>query len=482
MVAAPASGHGKTTVATGLMLALRRAGLRVSGHKVGPDYIDPGYHALATGRPGRNLDPHLVGEDRIVPLLRHGASAAAGVGASSGAHAGTGPADVAVIEGVMGLYDGHIGGDGFASTAHVAALTGSPVILVVDISHASRSIAAVVLGMATYEPGIRIAGVVLNKAGSQRHSDEVRRALAPLGIPVLGVLHRDDNVTAPSRHLGLVPAAERPEAARSLDHLAERVAASIDLEAAMRIARSAPPLVGAPWDAADALAGVGGGGVDDDNDDHAARPRIAVAGGRAFTFRYAETVELLEAAGCSVVPFDPLADETLPEGTAGLYLGGGFPEVHAAELSANGPMLSSLGTAIAAGTPTVAECAGLLYLCRTVDGSPMVGAVPADAAMAPRLTLAYRRSTAPADSVLAVAGTQVTGHEFHRTAVSPAAGAADDSGTAPAWVSSAGAEGFVAGSVHASYLHTHWAGHPALAARFVARVRAFADKRRPARL
>ncbi|MGX1769561.1 cobyrinate a,c-diamide synthase [Dietzia sp. NPDC055343] len=464
------------------MLALRRAGLRVSGHKVGPDYIDPGYHALATGRPGRNLDPHLVGEDRIVPLLRHGASAAGGAAA-----------DVAVIEGVMGLYDGHIGGDGFASTAHVATLTGSPVILVVDISHASRSIAAVVLGMATYEPGIRIAGVVLNKAGSERHSDEVRRALAPLGIPVLGVLHRDDNVTAPSRHLGLVPAAERPEAARSLDHLAERVAASLDFEAVMRIARSAPPLAGAPWDAAEALAGVGGGRVnalagvgggrgDDDHDDNSARPRIAVAGGRAFTFRYAETVELLEAAGCSVAAFDPLTDEALPEGTAGIYLGGGFPEVHASELSANGPMLSSLGAAIAAGTPTVAECAGLLYLCRTVDGSPMVGAVPADAAMAPRLTLAYRRSTAPADSVLAAAGTAVTGHEFHRTAVSPAAGGADDSGTAPAWVSSAGAEGFVTGSVHASYLHTHWAGHPALAARFVARVRAFADTRRPARL
>ena len=492
VVAAPASGHGKTTVATGLMLALRRAGLRVSGHKVGPDYIDPGYHALATGRPGRNLDPHLVGEDRIVPLLRHGASAeaggpAAGVGASSGAPAGAGPADVAVIEGVMGLYDGHIGGDGFASTAHVAALTGSPVILVVDISHASRSIAAVVLGMATYEPGIRIAGVVLNKAGSERHSDEVRRALAPLGIPVLGVLHRDDNVTAPSRHLGLVPAAERPEAARSLDHLAERVATSLDLDVVMRIARSAPPLVGGPWDAAEALAGVGGGGADvrmgvggagvDDNDDDTARPRIAVAGGRAFTFRYAETVELLEAAGCSVAAFDPLADEALPEGAAGIYLGGGFPEVHASELSANGPMLSALGAAIAAGTPTVAECAGLLYLCRTVDGSPMVGAVPADAAMAPRLTLAYRRSTAPADSVLAAAGTEVTGHEFHRTAVAPSAGVPSAEGVremAPAWTSTAGAEGFAGASLHASYLHTHWAGHPALARRFADHAHRFA--------
>ena len=470
VVAAPASGHGKTTVATGLMLALRRSGLRVSGHKVGPDYIDPGYHALATGRPGRNLDPHLVGEDRIVPLLLHGA---ADVGDSSDSGSSS-PADVAVIEGVMGLYDGHIGGDGFSSTAHVAALTDSPVILVVDISHASRSIAAVVLGMATYQPGIRIAGIVLNKAGSERHSDEVRRALAPLGIPVLGVLRRDDHVTAPSRHLGLVPAAERPEAARSLDHLADRVAASLDLDAVMRIARSAPPLLGTPWSAERAL-----GERSWVSDDDKARPLIAVAGGRAFTFRYAETVELLEAAGCSVAPFDPLSDDALPDGTAGIYLGGGFPEVHASELSANEPMRASLAAAITAGTPTVAECAGLLYLCRSVDGAPMVGAVPADAAMAPRLTLAYRRSTAVADSVLAAAGTEVTGHEFHRTGVTPPAadlgsGSALGRDAAPAWTSTAGPEGFAGASLHASYLHTHWAGHPALARRFTDHVHRFA--------
>ncbi|WP_314036528.1 cobyrinate a,c-diamide synthase [Dietzia sp. CH92] len=481
VVAAPASGHGKTTVATGLMAALRRSGLRVSGHKVGPDYIDPGYHALATGRPGRNLDPHLVGEQRIVPLLQHGARDAGRT------------ADIAVIEGVMGLYDGHIGGDGFASTAHVARLTDTPVVLVVDISHASRSIAAVVMGMAAYGPDLRIAGVVLNKAGSVRHSDEVRRALAPLGIPVLGVLQRDDNVTAPSRHLGLVPAAERPEAARSLDHLAAKVADAIDLEAVVRIARSAPALAGPAWSAREAVAGaVGGTAVGDTavggrpgegDDDNSARPLVAVAGGRAFTFRYAETVELLEAAGCSVAQFDPTVDERLPEGTAGIYLGGGFPEVHAAELASNEPMLRSLRSVTSAGVPTVAECAGLLYLCRSLDGVPMVGAVDADAAMAPRLTLAYRRSTAAADSVLAAAGAEVTGHEFHRTAVTPPAGAAGAGyaagpDVAPAWMSSAGPEGFVTGSVHASYLHTHWAGHPALAARFAAQVRTFAGEHR----
>lgn len=484
VVAAPASGHGKTTVATGLMAALRARGLRVAGHKVGPDYIDPGYHALATGRPGRNLDPHLVGEERIVPLLLHGAAA-------GGPH-GDRPADIAVIEGVMGLYDGHIGTDGFASTAHVARLTTSPVILVVDISHASRTIAATVLGMASFDPDVRIAGVVLNKAGSVRHSDEVRRALAPLGIPVLGVLQRDDDVTAPSRHLGLVPAAERPEAARSLDHLAGKVAQSIDLEAVVRIARGAPALGGTAWSPQVAMvsaAGGPGGLRDNDNDDDNARPVIALAGGRAFTFRYAETAELLTAAGCEVATFDPLTDDRLPEDTAGIYLGGGFPEVHAGELGANQLMLEALRAATAAGVPAVAECAGLLYLCRSVDGVPMVGTVPSDAAMGPRLTLAYRRSTAVTDSVLAAAGTEVTGHEFHRTVVTPAAGAEvtgdGASGTAravsPAWTSAAGPEGFIRGSVHASYLHTHWAGHPALAARFAASARRFARANSPAR-
>ncbi|MGH3457000.1 cobyrinate a,c-diamide synthase [Aeromicrobium sp.] len=420
VVAAPASGHGKTTVATGLMAALRRAGHEVSGHKVGPDYIDPGYHALATGRPGRNLDPHLVGEERLQPLLLHGAESA----------------DIAIVEGVMGLYDGQIGGNGFASTAHVATVTRSPVVLVVDISHASRSIAAVVQGMVTYDPTVDVVGVILNKAGSQRHADEVCRALEPTGLPVLGVLHRDDGIVAPSRHLGLVPAAERDDAAHALDRLADRIAGAIDLEQIARLAREAPDLDDSPW-------------TPDLEPASDRRPVVAVAGGRAFTFRYAETTELLAAAGCEVVTFDPLTDEALPEGTAGLYLGGGFPEVHAAGLSANAPLRAALLEAVQAGVPTVAECAGLLYLCRTVDGAPMVGAIDADAHMTPKLTLAYRTVITPKDHLLATAGTEIRGHEFHRTVVEPAGDIATD-------------------TLHASYLHTHWAGQPDMARCFAA--------------
>lgn len=432
VVAAPASGHGKTTVATGLMAALVRRGLTVSGHKVGPDFIDPGYHAMATTQPGRNLDPFLVGEHRIVPLLLHGARSA----------------DVAVIEGVMGLFDGRLGTNGEASTAHVAALTASPVLLVVDISHASRTHAAVVAGLAAFDAKVRIGGVILNKARSTRHADEVRNALAPTGIPVLGVLPRDEDMETPSRHLGLVPAAERIESANTVARMAGVIAAHVDLDAVLRLADDAVALHGTAWDPAQEVQAP-----------TRARPVVAMAGGRAFTFRYAETEELLRAAGCDVVEFDPLVGPSLPPDTAGIYLGGGFPEVHAADLAENRCLIAELRAAVTAGVPTVAECAGLLYLCRTLDGTPMVGALPFDAAMTPRLTLGYRTATSPADSLLAEAGAQVTGHEFHRTKVTRADGRA-------AWQLPAGPDGFATPTLHAAYLHTHWAGHPALAQRF----------------
>ena len=445
VVAAPATGQGKTTIATGLMAALSRAGHVVSGHKVGPDYIDPGYHALACGRPGRNLDPHLVGEDRIAPLLLHGAAGA----------------DVAVIEGVMGLYDGRIGGDGFSSTAHVATLTRTPVVLVVDISRSSRTIGAVVHGLATYDPRVEVAGVILNQAGSPRHAAEVASSIR---LPVLGTVGRDDAFSAPSRHLGLVPAAERDEAAHALDRLAEHLADVVDLEQVLAVARTAPDLDAAPWDpAAEVVA----------PSSDPSRPVVAMAGGRAFTFRYTETEELLRAAGCDVVTFDPLTDPSLPEGTAGVYLGGGFPEVHAAELTANASLRADLRAAVESGIPTVAECAGLLYLCTSVDDAPMVGALPATAAMTPRLTLRYPTVVAASDSLLTRAGDEVTGHEFHRTHTLP------EAGDAPAWTIDGHDVGFATATLHASYLHTHWAGHPHLAQRFADAVHAAASVERP---
>ncbi|OPC85370.1 cobyrinic acid a,c-diamide synthase [Embleya scabrispora] len=436
VIAAPASGHGKTTVATGLIAAFTRRGDVVSPHKVGPDYIDPGYHALAAGRVGRNLDPFLVGEERIGPLFAHGARGA----------------DLAVIEGVMGLFDGAAGRGGYASTAHVARLLGAPVVLVVDARAQSRSVAALVRGFDTFEPAVGVAGVVLNRVGSDRHESMLREALDEIGMPVLGVLRRHDSIAKPARHLGLVPVAERhADAVRTVEALGELIARSVDLAAVRRIAAGARALPDAPWNAAEEV----GGPV-------AGRPRIALAGGSAFTFAYAETAELLGAAGAEVVTVDPLRDERLPERTAGLVVGGGFPEVYAAELAANATLRADVVALAGRGGPIAAECAGLLYLARSLDGAPMCGVLPADARMTERLTLGYREATAAHDSVLAATGRVVRGHEFHRTTLTPRAGGR------PAWsLGETGFEGHVVGSVHASYLHTHWAGAPDLPRRFV---------------
>ncbi|MEU7031135.1 cobyrinate a,c-diamide synthase [Streptomyces sp. NPDC046275] len=439
VIAAPSSGAGKTTVATGLMAAFAGRGLAVSPHKVGPDYIDPGYHALATGRPGRNLDAYMCGPDRIAPLFRHGARGC----------------DLAVVEGVMGLYDGAAGQGELASTAQVAKLLRAPVVLVVDASSQSRSVAALVHGFASWDPEVRLGGVILNKVATDRHEALLREALEESGVPVLGVLRRAPAVETPSRHLGLVPVAERQaQAVAAVAAQAEQVRAGCDLEALFALARSAPELSGEPWSAEVVEPSPGG-----------ARPVVAVAGGAAFTFSYAEHTELLAAAGAEVVTFDPLRDEALPEGTRGLVVGGGFPEVYGEELSANAALRAAVAGLAASGAPVAAECAGLLYLARSLDGRPMCGVLDADARMSPRLTLGYRDAVAVSDSVLAAAGTRMRGHEFHRTVIEPGAG------ERPAWglrQPEPRVEGFVRGGVHASYVHTHWAGAPEAAARFVA--------------
>jgi cobyrinic acid a,c-diamide synthase len=487
VIAAPGSGHGKTSVATGLLGALRHRGLTVSPHKVGPDYIDPGYHALAAGRPGRNLDPWLVGEERIAPMFAHGASTPT-------------VADIAVIEGVMGLFDGagnHEASerDDFASTAHVARLLGAPVVLVVDASGVSASVAALLHGFATFDPGTRIGGVIFNQVGSDYHAHLLAAAAERTGVPVLGSVRRLDALAVPSRHLGLIPAAERgSDALAVVDALSAAMAASVDLDAVLQLARTAGPLPGTETQAE----------IQDSSMERAVASRspvtIAVAGGPAFTFGYAEHPELLAAAGAEVAVFDPLRDEKLPDGTAGLVIGGGFPEVHAAQLSANAALRSQVAALAKAGAPILAECAGLLYLARSLDGQPMCGVLAVDAEMTGKLTLGYRDAVAVADSALAPVGTRVHGHEFHRTAIRAPADASTHSrthpraapvgaatGSAPSGASPTAvatawrwqargavvAEGFVQAGVHASYLHSHWNGLPGAPDRIVAAARAY---------
>ena len=444
VVAGTASGVGKTTVATGLMAALAARGMAVAPFKVGPDFIDPSYHALATGRPGRNLDAFLSGPELLVPLLLHGAAGA----------------DVAVVEGVMGLFDGRSGGGELASTAHVAKLLDAPVLLVVDAGGMARSVAALVHGYASFDPALQVAGVVLNRVGSAWHEEILRAALAPSGLPVVGALSRDPALATPARHLGLVPVAERrAEAGDAVEALGARMAAACDLEAIMALARSAGPLPGPAWEPGAALAAAAEEGAS------APGPRIAVARGPAFSFLYEENLELLEAAGAELVPVDPATDSTLPEDTAALYLGGGFPEAHAGELAANAPLREAVRALAARGAPVVAECGGHLYLCRDLEGHAMCGVLDARARMTDSLSLGYREAEALADSPLAARGTALRGHEFHYSTLEPLAG------PAPAWRlrarGGAREEGWVRGGVHASYLHAHWASTPQVAARLV---------------
>lgn len=449
VVAAAASSAGKTTIATGIMAALAASGRRVAGFKVGPDFIDPGYHALATGRDGRNLDAVLTGEEIVPRLFLHGTLTPA-------------PAEVAIVEGVMGLFDGQLGRDGFGSTAHVARLIDAPVLLVVDAAGSSRTAAAAALGLRGFDERVRIGGVVVNRVASPRHGAELAAVFAGAGVPVLGLVPRSAGIAAPSRHLGLVPAAERAESAATIATLAAHVAEHVDLAAVLDLAGSAAGLDATPWDPATVVNPVAGW------------PLVGMFAGRAFTFRYAETAELLTAAGCRVVEIDPLTDTRLPRGLAGLYIGGGFPEVHAVELSANAELRAAVAEAIAAGLPTVAECAGQLYLTEHLDGHPMVGALLATSRMTPRLTLGYRTATTHTDTLLCPAGTQVAGHEFHRTQTSPPAG------PSPAWAWSDTSEGFSLDpartgtpTLHASYLHLHWAGQPDCAQRFARAAAAF---------
>jgi cobyrinic acid a,c-diamide synthase len=432
VIAGTSSGVGKTTVATGLLAALRGRGLRPAGAKVGPDFIDPGYHSLASGGPPRNLDAWMCGPDAVAPLA---ARAAAGAG-------------VLVVEGVMGLFDGAADGTA-SSTADVARLLGAPVVLVVDASAMSDSVAALVHGYATFDPSVRVAGVILNKVGSDGHETLLRDALAATGVEVLGALHRDEALTWRDRHLGLVPVAERPgDVAAALERLAGEIARRVDLDALIRLARSAPatatgpvplPLAGPPV-------------------------RVGVAAGAAFTFTYADTLDALAAAGAEMATFDPLHDEALPSGLDGIVVGGGFPEVYAAEIAGNEPLLAALRTAVGAGLPTWAECGGLLMLAAELDGHRMAGVVPARARMTDRLTLGYRRVTTASASPIGPAGTAFRGHEFHYSQAEPAGEALELAGR---WGQRR--EGWAGPDLLATYVHHHPGGDPSVVAAFARR-------------
>ncbi len=446
VIAGTHSGVGKTSLATGLMGALARRGHAVAPFKVGPDYIDPTYHSAVAGRPSRNLDTWLMPEAEAVGVFRRAIerlTAPAGAKPVGAETEGGGRVPMAVVEGVMGLFDGLAGGGGRCSTAEMAKLLGLPVVLVVDSSHMAGSVGALVHGFAGYDPDLTVAGLILNKVAGSAHAAMLQEALSG-SPPVVGVVPREASVQLESRHLGLIPTVEDETINETLARLVDHVEAHVDLDALCAVARPAEGM-------AEPLPGMAAG----------RRPRVAVARDAAFSFYYQDNLDVLEEEGAQVVPFSPLAGEGLPECDA-LYLGGGYPEVYAAELGANFALRDDLRRAAAAGLPIYAECGGYLYLGREIEyGSarhPMAGLLPTRATMAQkRLRMGYIE--AEAIGVHPLAGAAFRGHLFHYSTTSGS--------ESPAYLVRRKGErlndGWAGPAVVASYVHLHFRGSRAIA-------------------
>ena len=441
VIAGERSGVGKTTVTLALLAALAQKSGRVQSFKVGPDYIDPMFHHRATGRPCYNLDPILTSEAYVQQCFAHRCH----------------DAEFALVEGVMGLFDGASGLSDVASTAHIARLLNLPVLLVVDCSRLSRSVLAIVHGYRSLDPRVFIAGVVLNRVGSDRHLELLTDALSSIDVPILGVLRRQDAIALPDRHLGLIPTAELPQLPEILHRLAHLGHTSFNwptLTPLLTLHPSPPPSSPSPHPPSHS-------------------PKIAIAQDPAFSFYYPDNLDILRDLGAELVPWSPIQDEHLPADIDGLYFGGGFPEMFAAELSANQGLLAQIKTLLQQGLPAYAECGGLMYLSTTLidlneNPWPMVGALPTTVRMTGRLTLGYRQAIAQRPSPLLSSGQTLWGHEFHRSQT-------DTQSAEPLYqfkrygaVQPHGTEGWSLHHLHASYLHLHWGGCPEIAEALVA--------------
>ena len=442
VIAGVRSGVGKTTIATAIMGALTRRGYRVQPFKAGPDYIDPSYHQLACGVPSRNLDTWLLPHPTVSELFQR-----------AGAQG-----QVSVIEGVMGVFDGHSSLTEEGSTAQLAKLLNAPVILVADASKVARSVAAEVLGFQQFDPDLRIAGVVLNGVGGPRHLEFCQPQIeATTGLPVLGYLPRRTEFEQPERHLGLIPTVEGTVVRQWYDAIINQVEETIDLDRVLQLAGTAQPLPVPPQVFP--------------TESQPKRARIAVARDKAFSFYYQDSLDLLEAWGAELAPFSPLEDAALPPGVGGIYIGGGFPEMFARELSENAPMLRAMQEAVARQVPVYAECGGLMYLGKSLSDLegiqfPMVGAIPVVSSMdGRRLHLGYREVESQSDSPLLARGERVRGHEFHWSVLEQAPG--PESSAYKVIDQDGRNEGFQMGSVWASYIHIHLGSKPSLARRFV---------------
>lgn len=447
IIAGERSGVGKTTITLAILAFLAQKGAKVQSFKVGPDYIDPMFHSAVTGLPCRNLDPVLTSETYVQNCYaRHSQNV-----------------DYALIEGVMGLFDGIALNNchNFASTAHIARLLNLPVLLVIDCSRLSGSVAAIASGYRDLDPTINIAGIILNRVGSGRHLTQLQQSIARINLPILGVLHREDDLTIPDRHLGLVPTDELPHLSQLFEKLAAIAQYSLDWEKLLPLL--IPKVIS----------------------NQSAKPkriignlRIAIARDRAFNFYYQDNLDLLAKHGAELVYWSPLEDPHLPKNIQGLYIGGGFPEIFAQSLSENQTLHQEIKTAIANGMPTYAECGGLMYLCeKIIDFSgqawPMVEILTTTAIMGQKLTLGYRHAIALQKQGFISQNQTVWGHEFHRSSLT-------HSSPKPLFQTQGyllqdpiNQEGWTKPNLHASYLHLHFESDPKLVQNFLQACLAF---------
>jgi cobyrinic acid a,c-diamide synthase len=473
IIAGERSGVGKTTVTLALLSALKHRNQKVQSFKVGPDYIDPMFHEYITKLPCRNLDPFLTSESYVQQcFIRHSQNT-----------------EYAVVEGVMGLFDGAAGGDDYASTAHIARLLDLPVVLVLDCSRLSRSIAAIAHGYTNFDPRIRITGFVLNRVGSDRHLELLTDALEPLQLPILGVLRRQDNITIPDRHLGLIPSNELENLHTVVEQLAQLGETCFDWKKLLplmeskvngnleKIPNSSLPIHNSSFPTPNSSFPTPNSSFPIHNSpfptpNSAPKIRIAIAHDSAFNFYYPDNLDILENLGAELVNWSPLEETKLPEDVQGLYFGGGFPEVFAAELANNFPARKAVQNAIFSGIPTYAECGGLMYLCEEIidfagNTYPMVGVIPSTAVMGKKLTLGYRQAVAMQNSPMISRGSQIRGHEFHRSTLNLEP-------QNPLLEMQLGydsqnlkSEGWQVHQVHASYLHLHFGANLEIPKRFL---------------
>jgi cobyrinic acid a,c-diamide synthase len=443
VVAGTQSGSGKTTLTLAILAALKRRGLRVVSFKVGPDFIDPGHHTRITGTACHNLDGWMLSKSYNLEIFNRNVK----------------EADLAVVEGVMGLFDGYDGKSEVGSTAQMAKWLNLPVLLAVNAKSMARSAAALVQGFEKFDPDLRFGGVIFNQLGSTRHLNYLKDALSGhVQMPCLGGLLKNADIAMPERHLGLVTLQDHPLSPGAINRLADFIESSVDMDALLACfagIRASQEKAPCPRPL------------------QPARVRIGVAMDQAFCFYYPDNLDALTAAGAELVPFSPIADASLPEGLGGIYFGGGYPELHAEKLAANSQIRSQVLASSLKGMPIYAECGGLMYLCREMtdmDGRihPMTGCFSFSTRMLQRLkTLGYREITLKKNTILGPAGQKIRGHEFHYSEIIPPAAVPDVYAVTSRFGESETEEGFQVNNTLGSYIHLHFGSQPNAAAAFV---------------